>query len=165
MTLPKHPTQTSLKTENVDAFVDFDTRLFCIQYGQIIDAEVTAQVYGWMKEGATTWFREEDFRGGIFDFRNVKKFAIGNTPVAKKASQEVNHVNDFSTFPLALIVKNIQQATKVRMSMMENDTLRKMIVYSEDQALEFINNWNEKHGRNIPVIEDLLMTWPTPAEV
>ncbi|MEM9776047.1 MAG: hypothetical protein AAF902_15830 [Chloroflexota bacterium] len=159
--LPESNQQLSLKLENATAFVDFDTRLFYIQYGKIIEAEVTAQVYEWMKAGATSWFNEEDFRGGVFDFRSVEKFAFGNTVVAQQASQEVNEVADYSILPLALIVNNVQQATRVRMSMRQNDTRRKGLVFSEEKALEFINSWNKEHNRLVKVEESLLMAWPS----
>ncbi|MEM9775067.1 MAG: hypothetical protein AAF902_10835 [Chloroflexota bacterium] len=156
------PTTTPdpLITENAVAFADLDTLLIGYQYNNIIDTDVTTDVYNWMIHGMRTWFNEDDFRGAIFDFRNVNTFALGNTLTAKEASEEANQVLDLSIFPVALIVKNVQQEIKVRMTMMTGNTRRKCVVYGEDQALVFINEWNRQHNRKFDLPSENFLNGP-----
>jgi len=159
MTLPT-TTPDPLITENAIAAADLDTLLINYQYNDIINTDVTTDVYNWMIHGMQTWFDEDDFRGAIFDFRNVKTFALGNTLTAKQASEEANQILDLSIFPVALIVKNVQQEIKVRMTMMTGNTRRKCVVYGEDQALVFINEWNRQHKRMFDIPSEKLLHIP-----
>ena len=159
MVAPTNP-PTPLTIENATAFVDVENLIVFCSYRNVLSTTETTAVYDWLKAGMMDWFSEEKFRGGIFDFRDVTNFGIGNMPVAKQASKEVNDLVDLSIFPVALLVKNINQEVKVRMSMLDERTSRKRVVHSEEEALAFINSWNETHKRQFEISDDRLAQWP-----
>ncbi|MEM9776263.1 MAG: hypothetical protein AAF902_16925 [Chloroflexota bacterium] len=154
------PPPPPLITENAVAFVDVKTGLVSYKYRNIVSSDETAAVYNWILEGLD-WFDEDKFRGAIFDFRDVKKFALGNMVLAKETSQELNDSSNFSIFPISMVVANTVQEVKVRMSMMGGDIYRKHISQSPEGALDFINQWNEAHDRQFDNLKDVLQMWPT----
>lgn len=164
MTLPT-TTPAPLITDNAIAFADLNTLLIGYQYKNVINNDVTTDVYNWMINGMQTWFDEDDFRGAIFDFRNVHTFALGSSLTAKQASQKANQMTDLSIFPVALVVKNVQQEIKVRRTMMTGDNRRKCIVYEEEQALLFINEWNRQHHREFDLPIDRLLMNPAKSKM
>lgn len=153
-------THPPLITDNVTINVDMEKALIVYTYRNTLSEVETTVVYDWIKDILQTWFKEDDFRGAIFDFREVRKFAFGNTAVAKEESQEANQIQDLSVFPVALMVNNTRQEVKVRMTLMGDDTARKLIVKTEKDALKFINEWNLKHGRQFDVSDDLTNVFP-----
>ena len=150
-----------LLLENVTVFADLETALVYYQYRNIVSSVETREVYQWVKHALQTWFKEDDFRGAIFDFRDVTKFSFGNTAVAKEQSREVNEISDLSIFPISLVVTNTKQDVQVRMAMPGGDSSRKHVAYSTQDALDFINEWNLQHDRNFDLSEELMNKWPS----
>jgi len=149
-----------LITKNLTAIVDEGTRLVCYKYGTEITIEDIVAVYARIKADMEAGFKEDRFRGGIMDFREVKKFPLGNTLTVNQESTKVQNVVDLSVVPVALIVSNVQQEVKIRMTMMGSGAHRKCVVYSEQDALAFINEWNIQHDRHYDISPDLLLTYP-----
>ncbi|MEM8857395.1 MAG: hypothetical protein AAGD96_03690 [Chloroflexota bacterium] len=154
------PPPPPLITENAVAFVDIKTGLVSYKYKNIVSPVETEAVYNWILSGLD-WFDEDKFRGAVFDFREVKKFALGNMVLAKEKSQEVNESQNFSIFPIGMLVANTVQEVKVRMSMMGGDIYRKHISLSPEGTLSFINAWNSANGREFDDLKDVLNVWPT----
>ena len=163
MVITETPPPLPLVTENAIAFVDVKTGLISYKYRNIVSTVETAAVYNWILEGLD-WFDEDKFRGAVFDFREVKNFALGNMIVAKEKSQEVNSSPKFSIFPIGMVVANTMQEVKVRMSMMGGDIYRKHITHSPEGALFFINEWNQAHDRQFDHLQDVLEDWPVLEE-
>ncbi|MFK7801162.1 MAG: hypothetical protein AB8G95_06005 [Anaerolineae bacterium] len=151
---------TPLLMENVTVFADLNTALVSYTYRNVISERETFAVYEWMKTGLSTWFKEENFRGAIFDFRDVTKFSFGTVAVAKEESSEANKIADLSIFPVALMVNNTRQEVKVRMSMLGGDSNRKHLARKNLEALDFINEWNLQHNRKFDIPEEKLALWP-----
>ncbi len=159
MTLPTI-TPKPLILPNVTIYVDLPTRLIIYEYRNVVNTEVTKAAYAWAGAGMSSWFEPDDFRASIYDFRQVSDFAIGNTPVAIRASQNINTITSLTTFPVALIVSNLRQEVKVRTTMMGPDGARKYIAKSPQTALEFVNEWNVQHDRQFNIPEALLHILP-----
>lgn len=150
---------TPLQTPNAQAFIDPVTRLVYCKYENVVTPVETNAVYDWILAGIND-FHVPDFRGTIFDFREVTSFEIGNTPIAVRASSSVNTAYDLSMYPVALVVRTLRQEVKVRTSLMGNDGARKYVAHSQDNALAFINEWNYQHRRTFDMDENLLTAWP-----
>ena len=163
MTLPQTP-PAPLLIDGVTIFVDLERLLISYRYHGTLTIDITTAVYEWMSHGMSTWFDIKDFRGAVFDFRDVTYFEIGNTPIAIRASEEASRISDLSVFPVALIVKTLPQEVKVRTSMMGGDGARKHISRSERQALEFINEWNNQFDRTFDLSDDMMISWPQMAQ-
>ena len=135
-----------LDNENVHAIYDNETKLLLVTYKGILSPQVTNEFYTWvfgiMKENPTLIM---EARGSIFDFRDVKDFVNSNLSTVRKQSQTVNQNVEARNHPVALLVKTTLQERMVAVTLKltpQND--RKKIVFSMDEAKEYITAWHKK---------------------
>ena len=159
MALPLTPPEP-LVLNNVKTAVDLDTRLTLFEYRHVLDMRATNEVYKWTAYGIATWFHTADFRASIYDFRQVEYFEIGNTPIAIRASQEVNRLTDLSKYPIVLLVNTLKQEVRVRTTAMGGDGARKYVTRNTSDALNFINEWNHHHKRYFDLSDEIMRLWP-----
>lgn len=133
----------SLKTDNVSASYDPETRIATVTYYGALTPSITAQAYAWIFSGAQK-LGVENIYGGIIDFREVTTFELANIRTVKREHTMHRGEVDFSTLPTALLVKTMYQEQMVRVSMRVTDqSSRLRIVYDEDEAHTFIKNWHQ----------------------
>jgi hypothetical protein len=127
---------------------DPETRIVEIVYRGALDGETNARVYQWLEE----LYHEvgiDKIWGQIFDFRNVTEFLQDNLKTARRNSARLNMRTDVSQFPAALIVNDFYHEEILRGSMrVSTENIRKRIVWSRDEALEFIEEWHAEHAPN-----------------
>jgi len=82
MTLPR------LETPHISAYYDETQHIACVTYGNEVTPEVTIAVYRWMASLAD-YVRQEDVRGGIYDFRRVTKFAPSSAKASASTSKPI----------------------------------------------------------------------------
>jgi hypothetical protein len=82
-------------------------------------------------------------RGEIFNFQDVEDFGLTNLMLARQMSKSINIRKDTSRIPIALVVKNVYQEEILRGPMQVSpENKRKKIVQSEEEAVEFIDDWH-----------------------
>ncbi len=155
------PIQDPIITENLVMYIDYDLRFVHYIYRNILTPVETEIVYKRMIHDIQTWFRPEDFRGGLFDFRQVESFQIGNTPIAKNNSVRANEAGNLALLPTILLVDSLEQEVRVRASLLGAPSRRKYIAKTEQDGLTFLNEWNAQHKRQFDdVSEEMLWRWP-----
>jgi hypothetical protein len=136
-----------LKIDNATTHHDTGSGITYITYRGVLDSEVTVQVYDWLN----TLYEAvgiDSIYGQVFDFRAVKQFAESNLTTARRTSNRMNMVNDTSKFPVALLVENHLQEETLRGPMrIPEQHARKRIVWSEDEAHQFLQEWNKSKDR------------------
>ena len=85
---------------------------------------------------------------------------FGNKASAREGVEAVRNQSDLSDYPVAMIVNNVVQEVEVRMTMIGGDSRRKAIFYSEEQALQFINEWNRQNDRQFDLDDEFMLKWP-----
>ncbi len=131
---------------NVTAHFDVQTGYLYVSYRDVISAETTASVYAWGAElaklvGITA------IKAMLVNFQAVSKFDYNNLRTASKASRTINQEFDLSHLPVALIVKNMYQEQMVGISMkLMDQTQRMQMVYTEEEALKFVVNWQKANS-------------------
>jgi hypothetical protein len=135
----------SLNNPNVAAHVDSVTGLIHVVYQDAITPQITKRFYEWLYEIAG----KHDLagvKGATFDFRDVKTFDQGNIRTAQKESRSANNKLSMSHIPVGLIVRTLYQEQMVRISTtLTQQTHRMKIVKSVNEALAFIQEWNQQH--------------------
>lgn len=135
----------TLKTDEIDAHYDTEEKLLIVAYTGILSADVTSQFYSWlvstMKENPTL---VGEARGSIYDFRGVTDFQSSNITTTRKQSTTVNQSVDIRDHPVALVVETILQERMIASTMrLTQQTDRKKIVYSIEDAKAFIEAWHK----------------------
>jgi len=134
-----------LNQTNVTAQVDHDSGLIHVVYQEAITPQVTLQFYEWLYDIAGQ-YDLAGIQGATFDFRAVKTFDQGNMRTAQKESRTANNKLSMAHIPVSLIVRTIYQEQMVRISTkLTQQTQRMKIVKSMDEALVFIQEWNQQH--------------------
>jgi hypothetical protein len=133
-----------ISTDSFDASYDDETRLLRVHYKGMLTPDVTVQFYRWLGEVITRRAQElMQVRGSIYDFRDLKGFASTNLTSAQRQSQQLNSKADMSHIPVALIAKDRMQAELLRVELkISPQQERKALVWSEEEALEFIARFN-----------------------
>lgn len=138
-------TLQGLDTEQASTYYDDARRLIWVAYRGKLGADVTVLVYDWI-DTVVSSVGVENIMGEIFDFRGVQEFLPENLQTARKTSKRMNVRLDTSQIPVALVVGNAYQEEMLRGPMQVSpDHARKRIVKSEDEALQFINEWLQTH--------------------
>lgn len=134
-----------LDVEQANARFDPEKRIAFIHYHGVLGSDVTLRVYEWLDE----LYKEigtDGFAGQIFDFRDVQEFDESNLATARKTSGKMNLRVDTSHIPVALIVSDFYHEEILRTAMrISPEHVRKKIVWSEDEALSFLNQWRTEH--------------------
>jgi hypothetical protein len=134
-----------LEVDQASAYFDEDTRIVHITYHGVLTGDVTHQVYDWLDE----LFRQVDLNtihGEIFDFRQVTEFDQSNLKAARKTSSRMNMKIDTSHLPVALIVGDFYHKEILHSAMrISPEHTRKRIVWSDEEALDFLAEWQKNH--------------------
>ncbi len=134
-----------LDTPQANASYDSQTGLVHIAYRGELGADVTHAVYDWLNELYAA-IGVNPVCGQIFDFRKVTVFLDDNLQAARRASKFINIRMDTSRIPVALLVSEFFQEEILLFGMrITPDHARKRIVWSEQDALNFIIGWRETH--------------------
>lgn len=139
-----------LKVEQASAYYDEESRIVHIAYQGALSSDVTVQVYDWLETlydavGLDTLY------GQIFDFREVTEFDESNLSTARRTSSRMNMRMDTSHVPVALIVGDFYHEEILRGAMrIPPEHARKRIVWSEDEALAFLQEWHKNQSEEKP---------------
>jgi hypothetical protein len=89
----------------------------------------------------------ENVYGEIFDFRKVIEFAPDNLSTARRTSSKMNMKMDTSQIPVALLISDAAHQEIFHSSMrISPQNLRRKIVWSKDEALEFFDEWHQQQS-------------------
>ncbi|MFW5748152.1 MAG: hypothetical protein ACOCYT_00915 [Chloroflexota bacterium] len=139
---------TDLEIENARAHYNPEDQIVYITYQGALDGSVTIKVYDWLDQ-LYQLVGLEAIYGEIFDFRKVDHFDQSNLVTARRTSNRMNMSKDTSQFPVALIVGSHDQEEILRGPMrIPEGHQRKRIVWSQDEGLEFIHDWNRSKQRD-----------------
>lgn len=131
-----------LQLEQASAYFDGEQRIAYVAYRGSLGDAVTVQVYEWLD----TLFKQVDIQtvyGEIFDFTKVTEFQPSNLEAARKNSKRLNLKMDVSHLPVALIVDNSYQLGMLETAMrISPEHQRKRIVWSREEAMRFLEEWN-----------------------
>lgn len=134
-----------LEDTNVTAIFDGTTGYIHVKYFETLTPAITTSFYQWLF-GVADKIGIKAVRGSTIDFRKVKTFHQGNIRTAQKESRSANQQLDLSHIPVGLIVTTVYQEQMVRISTkLTQQTQRMRIVKSEEEALAFIQEWNQQH--------------------
>ena len=133
-----------LNIDQAEAYFDPETNIAHIAYSGVLHADVTLQVYNWL-DAINEEVGLENVRGQVFDFSAVETFDPGNLKVARRTSSRANMKQDNSHIPVGLIVGTPVHEETLRTDMrISPENTRKKIVWSKDEALEFIETWHKE---------------------
>ena len=131
-----------LEIENATAYYDDESQLIRIQYSGALGGQVTVDVYQWIGK-LVEEIGVEAVRGEIFDFRDVTTFMPDNLMEARRKSRGFNLRNDISHLPVAMVIGTAYHEEILRGPMQNPpENARKTIVYSEEEAVQFIEEWH-----------------------
>jgi hypothetical protein len=132
-----------LEVERAKAHYDDAQQIIFVTYEGELNGDVTLQVYEWLDE----LFKSVDattIKGQIFDFRKVTSFQQDNLQAARRASNRFNMRMDTSHIPVALVIGDPYHDEIMRSGMrISPDHRRKKIVWSHDEAHEFLKEWHD----------------------
>ncbi|MEM9776143.1 MAG: hypothetical protein AAF902_16315, partial [Chloroflexota bacterium] len=112
--------------------------------------------------------KARDLRGIVMDYSRTRKFGIGTLGAAVNANSEINSIAreqniDFKGTPVVHVVLVTIQETAIRLLLLGsgfNSKSRRKVVRTHGEALNFINESNEKHGRQFHISDQLTNDWP-----
>jgi hypothetical protein len=126
---------------------DPHNRILHVAYFGHVTAETTSAIYQWGWR-LSEEVGPENIYGMIIDFSAVLAFAPQSVGTALRESRRINRTFDLSHLPVAHIVKNLYQEQMVTISTdLSGQPERMRLVYSEDEALSFIENWQTTQGK------------------
>ena len=132
----------TLEVEQARAFYDPESAIIYIHYRGTLTGDAALEVYNWLEE----LYQEIDvdhLYGLIFDFRQVQEFDDSNLKTARRTSSRMNMRIDTSHVPVALIVSDPYHQEILLGSMrISPENIRKKIVWSEEEAQEFLASWH-----------------------
>lgn len=138
----------TFRADNVSGLYDPQTALVYVSYTGVITPAVTETIYQW-GTALVQQVGPEHIRGMITNFSAVEQFDHKTLNAAAKASQQINMVFDLSNLPVGLVVNNLYQEHLVRTSINLTGHIERMrIVYSEAEALAFIEAYHQHHDAN-----------------
>jgi len=141
-----HMIAHKVDTEQASAHLDDENSIIYIVYYGILTSEGPKIVYSWLGE----LFEEIDINsinGQIFDFRQVEEFAQENLKTARRTSNRMNMQIDTSHIPVALLISDPYHQEILHSSMrISPEHSRKKIVWSEEEALAFFEQWHKEHS-------------------
>lgn len=136
-----------LESESIHAEYDNETKILRVTYKGILSPEVTNQFYAWLIPTMQQHpHLVTESLGSIYDFRQVKDFKSSNITTARKQSQNASQSAELKNHPVALVVETSLQERMVSVMMkLTEQTDRKKIVNSIEDAQDFIAAWHKKH--------------------
>lgn len=141
----------ALKNEQVQAEYDAEKKILRVTYSGELSSDVTNQFYAWllpMLQKQPQLVTEA--RGSIYDFRCVSDFKSSNMTTARKHSQTATQQNmELKKHPVALLVESPLQERMVSvMMLLTRQSDRKKLVYSLEEAEDYISDWHKKDKEN-----------------
>jgi hypothetical protein len=136
-----------LDTETVRAEYNAETKILCVTYFGILSPDVTNQYYGWLIPIMQNHpHLVTEARGSIYDFRQVTDFRSSNITTARKQSQTASQSAELKNHPVALVVETPLQERMVSVMMkLTEQTDRKKLVSSVEEAQDYITAWHKTH--------------------
>ena len=132
----------ALELDQAKAYYDPEQEVVYVAYEGILGAEAPAEVYNWL-EALYNDIDVKTMYAQIFDFRKVTAFDDSNLKTARRTSSRMNMSVDISHVPVALIVSDPYHQEILLGSMrISPDHMRKKIVWSEDEAYDFFEQWH-----------------------
>ena len=130
----------------VEGHFDPESHILRISYSGNVTPENTGGIYAWGWQ-LSEMVGVKNICGMITDFRMVVTFAPQSLGTALRESRRINKAYDLRQLPVAHIVKNMYQEQMVTISTeLSGNPDRMKIVYSEDEALAFIESWHLSHS-------------------
>jgi hypothetical protein len=146
-----NPLPGPLKTEQVHAEYDAETKILRVTYTGELNPDVTNQFYAWLLPMLQKQpHLVTEARGSIYDFRGVTDFKSSNMTTARKHSQTATQQNmELKKHPVALLVESQLQERMVSVMMvLTRQSDRKKLVYSLAEAEQYISDWHKKDAEN-----------------
>lgn len=136
----------ALETETIHAEYDPESKILRVTYKGVLSPEVTNQFYGWLIPVMQNHpHLVTEARGSIYDFRQVKDFKSSNITTARKQSQNASQSGELKNHPVALLVETPLQERMVSVMMkLTEQTDRKQLVYTIEEAQDYIAAWHKK---------------------
>jgi hypothetical protein len=136
----------SLEIDQAKANYDEESQIIHIAYSGVLSGDVTVAVYSWLDE-LLHEIGTENVYGEIFDFRKVIEFAPDNLSTARRTSSKMNMKMDTSQIPVALLISDAAHQEIFHSSMrISPQNMRRKIVWSKDEALEFFDEWHQQQS-------------------
>ncbi|PJF22697.1 MAG: hypothetical protein CUN56_04725 [Phototrophicales bacterium] len=150
--MPQMPKYEELHTDTVDGYFDEGTRILRVTYQGVLTPDTTRDVYAWIgRLIASANGNIHLALGSIYDFRAVRQFDSHTLSTAQKNSTKINRDAELRYHPVALVVRNRYQYEYVRLTMkITPQEERKRIVYTIEEAEDFIKHFCEKYREFIP---------------
>lgn len=146
---------TVLEQDNLFCHYDDLKKLIFVTYRKSLTPKLTAQAYEWVRSLAPA---QDEIRGAIFDFRDVRHFESSNFSTSQRESTELTRQFNLDAYAVALIVSNTYQerlvATTIKITPQQE---RKKIVYSYEDAFKFVRDYDAKLGREHQPSQDPLI--------
>jgi hypothetical protein len=137
-----------LEIEQASGNYDGEHKLLCVTYRGYVTADVTTQVYAWIRRLIEA-HGLKDVHGSVFDFREVTNFVVGNLTATQSNSYHLNNKYDLSNHPVALLVNTIYQRAMVKATLnVTPQQERKQLVYSLEGAFAFIAEWHAQSAQS-----------------
>lgn len=134
----------SLNERQVTAHYDEEQRIAYVAYSGILEAGASSAAYQWLADLIEA-IGVESLYGEIFDFTAVRQFQPDNLIDAKKNSRKLNLKVNIHDTPVAMVVRDAVQEEILRGPMRNvPENKRKRIVYSEEDALAFFQEWHSE---------------------
>jgi hypothetical protein len=147
------PPLNTLDTPQVTGHYDDTQHLAYITYYDVVTADVTADVYGWMGR-VVDHYGDKAMGSCVFDFRKVSRFDHTNTRKISQTSGQLNVNYDLSHVPVPLIVRDDKQEQLVRVTLhLTPQEKRKRLVKSVDEAWAFIDEFRKEAAKTVPEVD------------
>ncbi|RMG83051.1 MAG: hypothetical protein D6712_13665 [Chloroflexi bacterium] len=145
MTFPR------IDSDDLTAYFDDEHYITYVVYRGVLTDQQTLRVYAWMgellKAAIAAGLGLNDLYGSVYDFREVTNFKQYNLSTVMRESQKVNTKMNLSHVPVALLVQSPLQEELLRIALkLTPQDYRKKVVHSEQEALDFIEQWHHEHG-------------------
>ncbi|MEM9776141.1 MAG: hypothetical protein AAF902_16305 [Chloroflexota bacterium] len=148
--------------------VDPNTLLAVAEFPEVVTFEDIQSTFEWGRSDMLPFMKEREIRGVVMDYSKTRKFKGGILGEAVYSNAEINrlaasqNINN-KAIPVAHITVNTKHETAIRLLLLGagfNSKSRRKVVRSHSEALQFINESNEQHGRQFSLSDELKNHWP-----
>lgn len=130
------------------AYFDESNQLAYMRFCGKLSADTAVRLYQWI-EALVETIGVANIRGAVVDPRAVSLFQGHILNSLTKESRRVNSKHNLMHVPTVYIVKGLVQENIGRSAMNTRPSHRR-VVRSDEQALQFINEWHDKHPMKQP---------------
>lgn len=136
----------TLEHAHLHAYYEEEFRLMRVKYEGEMPPDTPALFFQWLYAFDAA-IGIEQVRGAIFDFRLVQTFHTYNLGASVREAKSANRKIEMGHLPIAYIVTTLYQEEMARVYInLTPQPERRVIVRSEYEALQFIEDWNSKHS-------------------